>query len=387
MRQTARFAPLRFGPRGRVAQAGVGLSGGWALISAEEARDSWNAGLASLEEYSPFQSFEWGRYHAHLGWEPLHFVCRGRGGAPRAMCLALLRRFPGGVGFVWCVGGPSGDLAALDGLPRVIRASLGLRHLYVRFRCDRRHDEAEARLVADADWAPVGVKMGSSVSMELDLSGGADALLAGMNGKWRRNLRLARKEDVVVGRNAAVDLDELRALFAEMEQAKGLPELASRDKLAALFGAARPALDTVSCRTADGALIAFRCALRVGDRACDYLAAANPEGRRRRAAYLLLWEMLGHCRDTGIARYDLGGIDPAANPGVYEFKRTTGAARVDFLGEWDWATSSVLRWAGNWMIGRRQAVRQAWATGPARLGVPRAWVAAAQLATTPCIIL
>ncbi len=81
------------------------MTGGWTLLAEDEASVNWNAQLARLTQYSPFQSFEWGRYQNHLGWRPLYYVCRPRGREVQAMCLALLRRYPGGIGFVWCVGG------------------------------------------------------------------------------------------------------------------------------------------------------------------------------------------------------------------------------------------------------------------------------------------
>jgi len=59
-----------------------------------------------------------------------------------------------------------------------------------------------------------------------------------------------------------------------------------------------------------------------------------------------------------VEHYDLGGIDPHENPGVYKFKRQTGARPIEFLGEWDWATSSWLRWLGNWAIWRRDSVKR-----------------------------
>ena len=61
------------------------------------------------------------------------------------------------------------------------------------------------------------------------------------------------------------------------------------------------------------------------------------------ASYFVFWEVLEHCRKLGVTTYDLGGIDPFANRGVYTFKKETGAKEVELLGEWDWASSFWLR--------------------------------------------
>jgi len=53
------------------------------------------------------------------------------------------------------------------------------------------------------------------------------------------------------------------------------------------------------------------------------------------------------------------GIDPVRNPGVYRFKRASGAEPIELLGEWDWASRPWLRWVGNWAIAQRARVRRA----------------------------
>jgi len=66
------------------------------------------------------------------------------------------------------------------------------------------------------------------------------------------------------------------------------------------------------------------------------------------------------CRRIGIKSYDLAGIEPVRNHGVYRYKRATGAAPIEYLGEWDWASRAWLRWFGNWAVARR--ARLNWTT-------------------------
>jgi len=56
------------------------------------------------------------------------------------------------------------------------------------------------------------------------------------------------------------------------------------------------------------------------------------------------------CHAAGVKRYDMMGIDPTYNPGVYHFKKGTGAECIDYLGEWEWAPYPPLRWGANWML-------------------------------------
>jgi lipid II:glycine glycyltransferase (peptidoglycan interpeptide bridge formation enzyme) len=80
------------------------------------------------------------------------------------------------------------------------------------------------------------------------------------------------------------------------------------------------------------------------------LAATTEIGRRLYASYALVWQLLQHCQKLGVIEYDFMGIDPKNNSGVYNFKKGTGAEFIEYLGEWDWATSNILRWGANGMV-------------------------------------
>jgi lipid II:glycine glycyltransferase (peptidoglycan interpeptide bridge formation enzyme) len=51
------------------------------------------------------------------------------------------------------------------------------------------------------------------------------------------------------------------------------------------------------------------------------LGATSDDGLKAKGAYLLQWTMIKWLKENGFLYYDLGGIDPEANPGVYSFKR------------------------------------------------------------------
>ena len=38
------------------------------------------------------------------------------------------------------------------------------------------------------------------------------------------------------------------------------------------------------------------------------------------------------------------------NPGVYNFKKGTGATQVEYIGEWEWASSGLVRYFANFVI-------------------------------------
>ncbi len=155
-----------------------------------------------------------------------------------------------------------------------------------------------------------------------------------------------------------------------METFKKLPQLFSREKLENLFKHVKENLIFYRCEDASGQLLCLRACLIVGNRACDYLAAATEAGRKSRSSYATLWQLLLHCKEQGVVSYDLGGIDPQENPGVYTFKKETGAREMKFVGEWDRADSDWLRLMGNWAIKFKQNVK------PVRKSKPPSAIAA-----------
>ena len=70
----------------------------------------------------------------------------------------------------------------------------------------------------------------------------------------------------------------------------------------------------------------------MGNTGIYLLGATNEEGMKLKASYLLQWEMIKWLKQKDIIRYDLGGIDPINNPGVYEFKTGISKNEVHDLG-------------------------------------------------------
>jgi lipid II:glycine glycyltransferase (peptidoglycan interpeptide bridge formation enzyme) len=335
----------------------------WELLTNETASRIWDENLARFADCSPFQSYAFGQYYQKLGWQACYWTATNEKGETVAMCLGLLRLFPLGFGMLWCVGGPVGDIKRWgESLRRTILETTGLKHLYLRFRCDRERNVADTLFLNHHGWARSIVPMTSSFSMELDLARGEETLFTNLDRRWRRNLRLAGQNNLVIKLCSNPDAEEISRVYGEMEMRKNLPQQFSSEKLKNLFTRAGSNLVFYRCEDESGNLISFRGCLTSGNRACDYLAATTEKGRGLRASYAVLWQLLRHCREQGIEIYDMGGIDPWGNPGVYTFKKETGAREVEFLGEWDWATSSSLRLLGNWAIGRRQNRKSAEST-------------------------
>jgi hypothetical protein len=330
----------------------------WELISEDKAAQTWDAMLSRFPDASPFQSFGWGQYYRDLGWQPL-YLAAGASGESTSLFLGLTRRYPLGVGLVWAPGGPVGDPCDWDdSLFDAVERYSKLNRVYLRFRCDRARSATDTLYLLHAGWHRTIQPLTSGVSMSLDLTRPLTELEKSFDGNWRRNLKLGYRTKAVLRRVTDPDIDRIHKAFVEMERRKDLPEQFSHERLTSIFNRMARDLIYYECEDEDGQLLGFRGCLRAGDRAVDFLAATTEAGRKARISYRILSEFLMDCRELGVRSYDLGGIDPWENPGVYKFKSGTGAAEIEYLGEWDRASSGWLRLAGNWAIGRKNRSRQ-----------------------------
>jgi lipid II:glycine glycyltransferase (peptidoglycan interpeptide bridge formation enzyme) len=95
----------------------------------------------------------------------------------------------------------------------------------------------------------------------------------------------------------------------------------------------------------------------MGDSAIYLLGATSDDGLKSKGAYLLQWTLIKWLKEHGVRWYDLGGIDPEGNPGVYSFKKGLSGIDVTQLNPLvtcDSVASSAIVRAG---LAMRRAVR------------------------------
>ena len=70
-----------------------------------------------------------------------------------------------------------------------------------------------------------------------------------------------------------------------------------------------------------GEVVAIRAASSCNDHLLDLIAASNEGAKKSYANYLLMWEMIMKMKELNLTYFDTGGIDPASNIGVFNFKK------------------------------------------------------------------
>ena len=315
--------------------------------------EEWNGQVVALSG-SFYQTYGWGEVRRVAGWQPLRLLARSGGQVIAAASVLVKRKL--GVAVCWVPGGPLGVSEVLDGQFRAaLGSALGTRLFYCRISLLRADQTNEVVSLSGAGWQRPTVALSSGLTMSYALLGDEAERLKRTSGNWRHNLKRSGRYDLRIEHWETPNLEAISALYREMESLKSLPEQHSAAELAAIFTQCRKQVVVYRCLDGDGRLLAIRAAGLCGATAMDLLAVAGGEARKVYASHATLWALLDHCSRLGLRDYDLSGVDPVGNKGVFDFKHGTGASLVECLGEWEWASLPGLCQAVNWLVARKGA--------------------------------
>ena len=163
----------------------------------------------------------------------------------------------------------------------------------------------------------------------LDLTPDITILRSQLDQKWRNQLNRAEKNGLSVRCGAGVsEFNIFLKLYHSMWDRKRFETTVDPAEFARMQELLPPEQRLeVLLAERDGVPAAGLVCSCLGSTAIYLLGASNDTGRQLKAAYLLQWHAIGRLKQKGAIRYDLGGIDAVANPGVYHFK--TGLSGVE----------------------------------------------------------
>ena len=329
----------------------------WKHISEDEAKSNWDDWLIALDNYSVFQSFAWGEYKRCTGWHVDRWVAEDDK-TPLAAAQALSKRLPGGIRLIWIPGGPlvrkiyfeNGKVVPF--LKRLIQAlseQFGSK-IYVRLNMSI-PTSVELTYQLSRCFKRVIWPISASYSYHLQIQPKEDDMLACMRKKHRYYTRKSLSAPIVWKEGTGEEYcRDFLNVHDQMIRSKGLERLAVphddfRLLLQSFSKQARIVTGYVETIPVTTCLI-----LILGQSGFYYLAATNDKGRELSASYGMAFRAMLILLEKGITHLDMGGIDPRKDQGVTHFKKGFGGRMVEYLGEWDWASSEWLRCAANIMI-------------------------------------
>jgi len=313
----------------------------------------WDRHVAALTG-SFYQTFGWGEVRRVAGWIPMRLIARLNSQVIAGASVLVKRKL--GLAICWIPGGPLGTIDLFDPeFFRVLEGELHTKFFYCRISLLRKDEGSEAKFLASVGWQRPAREISSGLTMSYGLAGDQDQRLKRTSGNWRHNLKRSGRFCLKIDHWENPDLVAISLLYREMEGLKSLQQQHSDKELAAIFEECAKQVIVFRCRNSEGRLLAIRAAGLCGETAMDLLAVAGGEARKVYASHATLWALLDHCSRLGLLEYDLSGVDPIGNKGVFDFKHGTGASLVECLGEWEWASMPGLRFLVNWLLAHKAA--------------------------------
>ena len=164
----------------------------------------------------------------------------------------------------------------------------------------------------------------------LDLSPSLEDLRRGFDRKWRNQLTRSAKNNLNV--ITGCDIDKFRkfcSIYRQMRKRKAFKTNVDITDFCKTQKDLDPSqrMRVFLCEE-NRVPVAGLVASIMGGCAIYMFGATTEAGLRLKASYLLQWELIRWLKENGVRWYDLGGIDPEGNPGVYHFKKGLSGVEV-----------------------------------------------------------
>jgi lipid II:glycine glycyltransferase (peptidoglycan interpeptide bridge formation enzyme) len=304
----------------------------------------WNALLGGFDDASIYQTWSYGAVH----WSPRqlsHLILRQNGKTIGMAQLRLVRIPVIGKGIAYLRWGPlfrpRGEVFRPEALKTmataikqeyVQRQGLMLRMLPPVFETD---SFAGAFMES---WRSLGLARNETArtyrTFRVDLTRPLEDIRKGLGAKWRNKLNGAEKNGLSITEGAGTDLyARFLAAYHEMMERKNFETTVDVTEFQRIQEDLTSDLKMqVFLCEREGKVLNALVVSAIGDTAIYLLGATSDEGLKLKGAYLLQWRAIQWIKSRGCRWYDLGGIDPVLNPGVYEFKSGFGGEESTHLG-------------------------------------------------------
>jgi lipid II:glycine glycyltransferase (peptidoglycan interpeptide bridge formation enzyme) len=301
---------------------------------------AWSALLGRFADASIYQSWAYGA--VHWGAHQLSHIVIERDSVAVAAAQVRLVRVPViGKGIAYVRWGPLCRARDEATDPEVFRHALRAlkeeyverRGLLLRVMLPIFETDASAA-AARSELAQAGFEQDGAArpyrTFHLDLSPPLDVLRKRLDQKWRNCLNNAERNGLTVVDGSGIEAyDRFLEAYTAMMQRK---QFETTVDVVQFRKMQLQLLDGLKMRTfvceKDGRLLNAMVVSALGQTGIYLLGATSNEGLNSKGSYLLQWRVIQWLKENGFRWYDLGGIDPARNPGVFHFKQGLGGQDI-----------------------------------------------------------
>lgn len=183
-------------------------------------------------------------------------------------------------------------------------------------------------------------KTAGNRTIVMDLTPPLGRLYEGLGRNWKKNLKLANKGRLELIEGTGEDLFEaFLGIYEEMVSRKKFVSFADINKYRQVQTRLPENFKMIiMLAKSDEGICAGLICPAIGQSAISLFGATSNIGMKSHGSYFLQWKLIEKLKELGLSTYDLGGIDPVANPGTYKFKKDLGGTNsreVYHLGRFD----------------------------------------------------
>ncbi len=318
-------------------------------------RAAWGTFAPRFLDYNYRQTWDFGVACAERVGAVSEHVAVERDGEIAGLADVRIKRIPVlGTGIAYINGGPlvrrndGGDAGRLSlCLATLAREYADRRGMVLRIMApvaDGEWDTTQRAVLAEAGFASSDAARPYRTFL-LNIDRPPEEIRRSMAQKWRNCLNQSERRGMTVRIGTSPEIfREFCDLFSRfIERKQFTVDLTPPFYLAVHEQAPDSERFQISLAESAGAVVAGHVASLLGDTSVYLLGASSDEGLKLKASYLLQWHAIQSARERGLAWYDLGGIDPEANPGVYHFKSGLGGQDVAAPGPLEYAANGLRR--------------------------------------------
>ncbi len=345
----------------------------------------WSEVLGAFSDANIFQA--WSYEAVRSGSSNVSHLVLKRGAVPVAAAQARLVRIPClGSRLAYIRWGPLWQSRGVDPDVEVFREVVrALRREYVErrrmaIRVAPHIEESECgthRAILEQEGYVELARRTPYQTILMDIRPSLEELNRGLHQKWRNCLSGARKRNLEVVEGEGDELfREFESIYSDMLDRKQFSSAVKPSQFRRIQQElpSGERLHVVVCRT-EGRACASVISSAIGSQGLYLLGATSTSGMKTNGSYLAQWRTIEWLKERGCLRYNLHGINPRQNEGVYRFKsRLAGehGREVHFLGQFDAYPNRSVRLLVRFaeFVKRQLSRRQACLTGVSTAGPP-----------------
>jgi len=312
-------------------------------------KESWTEVMGEFYDANIYQtwsygSVRWGKNNLH------HIIVRNNNKIVAAVQLAVKRIPLLNIGVVYTYLGPmwktdnNDDLEAFDEIIENIKSEYSKNYLVRIVPMIINENQNIINSLEKHGYVRSSSKIPYRTFI-LDLKPSLDEIRKSFKQKWRNQLNAAEKNNLMVYDG---DSNEYYTIFLKLQK-----EMLDRKKYVPgvdynEFGQIQNSIDVsqkmkIFICEKDGEPISVAVVSAIGKMGIYLLGATGEKGLKFKGSYLIQWKILQWLKDKQCEWYDLGGINPEVNPGVFLFKSGLAGKDITYIGTYEYSNGILCK--------------------------------------------